>query len=140
MVNNDSHVPHVLPVRTYLTTYALLVVLTAVTVAASYGHFGRGNLVIALGIATAKAVAVAAIFMHLWYDHRFHAIIFASALVFLAIFVGFTMIDTENRGRTDAALGEKPADITNPFGGTRSEAAWKALHGAPSAVPPAGSR
>ena len=110
-----EHVPHVLPLRTYFATWGTLVVLTAVTVGASYLDFGSWNLIIALFIATVKALTVALIFMHLWFDHKFHALILGSALVFLTIFIGFTLADTNARGRADAIEGRWPADPANPF-------------------------
>jgi cytochrome c oxidase subunit IV len=135
-----DHVPHVLGLSVYFMTWGALVVLTGITVAASYLNLGSWNLVVALAIATAKALAVATIFMHLWFDHRFHAIIFGSALVFLGIFIGLTMIDTETRGKSDVALADRPVDIANPFGETRSQAAMRARYGKKSeTAPPAQS-
>lgn len=132
-----DHVPHVTPVKVYLATWAALIFLTAVTVGASYVDFGPGNLVIALFIATVKAAVVAALFMHLLHDHKFHTLILMSGALFLIIFVAFTMFDTEYRGRADAFEGERPADITRPFEGTKSLAAMRAKYataGAPGAA------
>ncbi len=84
------------------------------------------NNALAMLIATAKAATVALVFMHLYYDHKFHGVIFVSSLVFLGIFIAFTMFDTETRGRAEAMEGEHPANIKDPFGGTASEAAAKA--------------
>ena len=133
---NKQHVPHVLHLSVYLGTWGLLFVLTGVTVAASYVNLGSWNLLLALAIATVKAVAVGAIFMHLWFDNKFHTVIFGSALVFLTIFIGLTMIDTDNRGRTDATLGDHPVDIANPFGETQSQATLRGQYGQkPNPVP-----
>jgi cytochrome c oxidase subunit IV len=117
---NGDHVPHVLPLRVYFATFAALLVLTAVTVGVSYFHFGAFNLIIAMAVATLKATVVAAIFMHLFWDHKFHALIFASSLVFLGIFIWFTMYDTNHRGQNDAFQKERPADVANPFKASRS--------------------
>jgi cytochrome c oxidase subunit 4 len=140
-----DHVPHVAPLRVYLATWGALVVLTAITVGASYVDFGPGNLAIALLIATVKATVVAALFMHLWHDHKFHTLILVSGGLFLMIFVAFTMFDTEYRGRADALESDRPVDITRPFESTQSLAAVRARwaktdgHGgaAPSASAPA---
>jgi cytochrome c oxidase subunit 4 len=110
-----DHVPHVLPLSAYLATWLTLMVLTVITVAASYADFGSWNILIALGIATIKATVVAMMFMHLRYDHKFHAIIFSLSLVFLAIFIAFTMYDTETRGRTDLVQKDRPVDVRAPF-------------------------
>lgn len=132
-----DHVPHVTPLWVYLATWGTLVVLTAITVGVSYLNFGGANLIIALVIATIKATVVAAMFMHLLHDHRYHTLILLSGGLFLLIFVAFTMFDTEFRGRADAIEAERPADITRPFEGTQSLAAmkskWIGPHGASSA-------
>ena len=123
--HGKDHVPHVLPLSTYLKTWGALLVLTVVTVGASYVNFGSANLWIALLIATVKAMTVALVFMHLYYDHKFHTVIFGGSLIFLAIFVIFTMFDTQSRGRADGIEGERPADMKAPFAGTRAEQAIK---------------
>jgi cytochrome c oxidase subunit 4 len=123
-----DHVPHVTPLWVYLATWGTLVVLTAITVGASYVNFGGWNLIIALLIATIKAGVVAALFMHLLHDSKFHALILVSGGLFLIIFVAFTMFDTEYRGRANADKGERPADITRPFEGTKSQMLMKAKY------------
>jgi cytochrome c oxidase subunit 4 len=121
-----DHVPHVLPLSVYLKTWGALLALTAVTVGASYVDFGGANLWIAIFIASIKALLVASIFMHLKYDQKFHGVIFGMAVVFLVIFIGFTMFDTETRGRADAARADRPIDVQAPFAGSRSEERMRA--------------
>jgi cytochrome c oxidase subunit IV len=100
-MTSDSHpvaphaeFAHVMPATLLLGVYAALVALTVVTVAAAGQDVGGWNLGIAMGIATLKATLVALYFMHLRYDRPFNAIIFLTALVFLAIFLGLTLLDT----------------------------------------------
>lgn len=114
---SGDHVPHVLPLSVYIATWVTLLVLTAITVGASYVDFGSVNILIALGIATIKATVVAMMFMHLRWDHKFHAIIFSFSLIFLAIFIAFTMYDTETRGRTDKTQADRSANVKAPFKG-----------------------
>ena len=112
-----DHHPHVLPLSLYLATWGTLLVLTVVTVGASYVNLGHtGNLIVALFIATIKASVVALIFMHLKWDHRYHSIIFFSSLIFLAVFIGFVMSDTQFRGELEGMENEHPVDIKDPFG------------------------
>ncbi len=85
---------HVVPLRVLLTVFAVLLLLTFVTVAATWFDSGGWALVIALGIATVKASLVALYFMHLRYDQPFYAIILLTALLFLAIFLSITLLDT----------------------------------------------
>lgn len=124
-----DHVPHVLPYAAYFATWGALMFFTIITVGASYVNFGPANLLIAVVIATLKATIVAAIFMHLWFDHRMHSMILGSAGLFLAIFIAFTMFDTESRGHMESITGERPADPSNPFlGGSARQKAMNALY------------
>lgn len=85
---------HVVSVRVLLAVFAALVLLTVLTLAATWVDLGSGNLCLALGIATLKAALVALYFMHLRYDHPFHALIFVTGLVFLTLFLALTLLDT----------------------------------------------
>ena len=89
---------HVLPIKVYLRVAAALLVLTIITVTVSQFHFGEFNLLIAMVIAAVKASLVALFFMHLKYDNRIYAVVFVGSLVFLAVFIVFTMFDTMRRG------------------------------------------
>jgi cytochrome c oxidase subunit 4 len=126
-----DHHPHVLPYSMYFATWISLLVLTGITVGASYVDLGAANIIVALAVATLKATLVALLFMHLFWDHKFHAIIFSFSLIFLGVFIFFTMYDTETRGRTDAAEAERPVDISTPFtGGDKTDAKYKKDHAA----------
>ncbi len=120
-----DHVPHVLSLKVYYGVFAMLLVFTVLTVAVSYVDLGRLNPFIALFVATCKALMVGAIFMHLAFDKKFNAVIFASSILFLAIFIAFTMFDTSFRGMADRISGDRPADITQPWAGTKAEKAMK---------------
>jgi cytochrome c oxidase subunit IV len=81
----------------YLATLVVLLILTAITVGASYINFGSGNIVIALAIATVKAIIVALIFMHLLHDKPVNAVIAVAGFVFLGIFLLFDFLDVDSR-------------------------------------------
>jgi cytochrome c oxidase subunit 4 len=86
---------HVVPMRVLVGVIVALLVLTWVTVAATWFDFGyTGNILIALGIATVKASLVALYFMHLRYDNLFNGIVLISALVFVAVLIGIALLDT----------------------------------------------
>ena len=78
---------------TYLLVWAALLVLTVITVSVSYYNFGILNIVVAMGVATIKGALVCLYFMHLKYDNKVNQVVFVSAFVFLAIFVGLTASD-----------------------------------------------
>ena len=89
---------HVLPVKLYVTIYAALLVLTAITVAVSFAGLGRASIPAALTVAVIKAALVVGYFMHLKYDVRFNSLVFFSSLIFVAIFFSLTMLDLTTRG------------------------------------------
>jgi cytochrome c oxidase subunit 4 len=85
--------------RTYALVLAILLALTATTVAAAGIHFSTPaiNVVVALGIASVKASLVALFFMHLLHDKPMNALIFTAGLATLAIFLMLCLIDVETR-------------------------------------------
>ena len=93
----QNHI-HVTPIKTYIAVGASLLILTAITIGASFIHFGAFNVTIALAIASIKALLVAFFFMHLFWDNKLYLIVFAASLLFLTIFLTLTMFDTTQRG------------------------------------------
>ena len=92
----DSNRPlaHVVDVRVLLGVFAVLTVLTAITVTVSYFDFGALNLFVAMSVATIKASLVALYFMHLRYDNVFYVFILLVAVAFLGLFLSITMFDS----------------------------------------------
>ena len=84
---------HIIPYRTFIIVWLVLLVLTGITVAAAQVHFGALNIWIALGIATLKAGLVIAFFMHMKYEQPLFKLALLSALAVLAIFIGLTFLD-----------------------------------------------
>lgn len=93
---DDQQLAHVLPLKLLLGVFGGLVVLTWVTVAATWVDLGAGNLWLAMAIATLKASLVALFFMHLRWDRPINAIIFFTALLFVMLFVGMLLADTSS--------------------------------------------
>lgn len=85
--------------RNHILTLIALLILTAITVGASYIHFGSGavNIVIALTIATVKATIVGLFFMHLLHDKPVNAVIAVAGFIFLGIFLLFDFLDVGTR-------------------------------------------
>lgn len=92
---------HISPLKTYLTTFALLLVLTGLTFLASFVNWGAMigggfivNVVVAMIIATGKAYLVLWNFMHMKYEDKFvwmYGIWYP--LILFAILLGFAAID-----------------------------------------------
>ena len=102
----DDSGHHVLPLKIYLGVAGALLLMTIITVAAAQFNFGAWNLVIAMAIAAMKALLVVLFFMHLKYDSGIYGIAMGGAILFLSIFIVFTMFDTLHRGDTDPMLAQ----------------------------------
>ena len=88
-------IAHVVPPSILIGIFAVLMVLTGLTVGITKWDFGYNiNLIVALGIAVVKAVLVIAYFMHLRYDSPMYTILVGLCLVFIGVFITFTIIDT----------------------------------------------
>jgi hypothetical protein len=75
-------------------------------------------------------------FMHLRYDNYFHAVIFGMSVIFLGIFIWFTMYDTDKRGQADPSQKERPANTVLPFkDGSRGDQELRKALGLPALVP-----
>jgi len=119
----DSGKHKIVTLKTYLGVGTALMVLTVVTVAVSFLDLGGWNAIVAIVIASVKALLVAMIFMHLYYDKKLYLIIFLASLVMLTVFIAFTMFDTLRRGdiyleagmpyKPEAIIYEKAADSTS---------------------------
>jgi cytochrome c oxidase subunit 4 len=85
---------HVVPVWLLGAVLGALLVLTWVTVAATWIDLGSLNLWIAMAIATVKGSLVALYFMHLRWERLVNSIFFIGALLFVMLFVGLALMDT----------------------------------------------
>lgn len=100
-------VAHVSSWKLYVGILGVLLLLTLATVGVYQIHLGAANLAIAVLIATMKASLVVLYFMHLKYDTRFNALVFIGALLFMGLFLAYTLADTEYRGSIDPQYGTK---------------------------------
>ncbi len=95
-IQHSAHpsVGHVVPLYVLLGVWAILMVLTYVTVAVTHFDLGSLNLWVAMAIATVKASLVLLYFMHLRYDRPINAIAFIGAFLFVLLFVGLALMDS----------------------------------------------
>jgi cytochrome c oxidase subunit IV len=92
----------------YAMVLAALLVLTALTYLAARAHLPGGwAITVALAIACAKGALVVLFFMHLWDQEGANRLVFLTSLVFVALLVGFTVMDNATRFR-----------LSNPPGST----------------------
>jgi len=110
--HDDDHehgLSHVAPIKVLIATGGSLLVLTLVTVLATKVDFGANiNLAIAMAIAVFKATLVILFFMHLRYDRLFHAVVFVAALLAASLFVGFTLMDSNQYQQTNIWNPDSP--------------------------------
>ena len=108
--HDDHHgIAHTASVKVLLGTGGALMMLTLVTVLATKVDFGTNiNLAVAMLIAVIKATLVVLFFMHLKYDKVFHSVIFMSAILAAALFVGFTLMDSGQYQHTNIWDADNP--------------------------------
>ncbi len=104
-VNDHSHAAdhghdphdfaHPMPVWMLLAVFFALTFLTVITVWQANFDLGSADVILVMAIATIKATLVMLFFMHLAYDKPFNLIIFLSAFVFVALFIIFTLGDSQ---------------------------------------------
>ena len=97
---------HIVPVRIYVTIFLVLLVGTALTIAAAFIDFPwRLNTIVALTIATVKATFVVLYFMHVRYSTRLVWVIVISALFWMGILFAFTLSDYFTRSWLSTQTG-----------------------------------
>jgi cytochrome c oxidase subunit 4 len=94
---SESHNGHILSIKFLTAIFAALIFLTAVTVISTRVDFGYLKVVVALILATTKALLVILYFMHLRYESRFLKLIVFMCFFILAIFIGMTFLDVAYR-------------------------------------------
>jgi cytochrome c oxidase subunit 4 len=97
--HDDHGLAHTTPISLLVGILAVLLVLTVLTVSVTSFDLGaQGNLVVAMVIATVKAALVVTFFMHLYWDKKFHLILFLTSVLFLILFLSMAITD---RGEYD---------------------------------------
>lgn len=117
--HGDDYHPHahISSVKTYLAVFGGLLFFTASTVAAYNVRLGDMNLIVAVIIATMKAALVCTWFMHLKYEQRFNTLFFLGSLLFVSVFLGYTLNDTDHRAEeTIQGARRDPANGNYAYG------------------------
>lgn len=120
--HHDSHshdpnsIAHPLPLKVLVNIFVLLMVLTFLTVAATWVDLGDFNVWIALIIAFIKAAFVCLYFMHLRYDSPLYSIVLVGALLFVSLFIGIVIVDSHQyegnvNARTEAKQPNTPIRV-----------------------------
>ena len=89
---------HVIPSRLYYVIWITLLVLTVVTALVATVDLGPLNTVVALVIATVKALLVVLFFMHVKYtSERMTKLVIFAAIFWLLLLLGLSMADYATR-------------------------------------------
>ena len=96
-----AHGHHIIPISTLLKVFGGLLALTGITVSLSPLDLGMFEVPVALGLASAKATLVVMIFMALKYDNPVNTLTFSVGVLFVIVFLSFTLLDTAFRGDMD---------------------------------------
>lgn len=95
---HNSTSDHVSSLQSSLGVWITLLVFTGITVGAAFVNLGPFNTVVALSIATFKAILVVLFFMHVKYTHeKMTPLVIVSAIFFLFILLALSMADYTTR-------------------------------------------
>ena len=108
-MNDQKHEHHIIPLSTYFKVFGALMVLTVLTVAVTNVDLGSPlNVILAMLIAIIKSSLVLMFFMHLYYDNRTNLVFFLGSVLFMIIFIVFTLMDIDYRDKIYKIEGESP--------------------------------
>ena len=89
---------HVVSLKTNVAVWVALLVLTGVTTGIAFVDLGPLNTIVALVIATGKALLVVLIFMHVKYaSDKLVKVVVISAVFFLLLLLGLSLADYSTR-------------------------------------------
>ena len=95
---NPEHVEHhIVTPLTYILVFATLLVGTGITVAAAYFELGVFNPIVALAIASFKAVVVILFFMHVKYQSRLIKMTVGAGFFTFLVLITMTLSDYISR-------------------------------------------
>jgi cytochrome c oxidase subunit 4 len=89
---HEAHTPHI-TVQTLFIIYGCLLGLMFLTVMIALLDLGRGNFLIAMGIATVKMVLIILYFMHVRYSEKLTWVFSSAAIFWFLILVGGLLND-----------------------------------------------
>jgi len=89
---------HIVTKKQYAYVFGILMVLTLVTTAIGMIDLGRLNVVVALVIATIKAMLVVLFFMHIYWSNRLNKLAIASGVAWFGLLLWLTLSDFATRG------------------------------------------
>src|SRR6185369_14906394 len=93
-ITNPEHAEHhIVGPKTYSIIFITLLTLTGITVAAAFVNLGILNPIVALAIASTKAVIVILFFMHVFYQSKLVKMTVAAGFFTFLILITMTLTD-----------------------------------------------
>jgi cytochrome c oxidase subunit 4 len=97
-ITNPEHAEHhIVGPKTYAIIFVTLLTFTGITVAAAFVNLGILNPIVALAIASTKAVIVILFFMHVFYQSKLIKLTVISGFLTFLILVTMTLSDYMSR-------------------------------------------
>ena len=97
-VTNPEHAEHhIVGPKTYAIIFMTLLTFTGITVAAAFVNLGILNPIVALAIASTKAVIVILFFMHVYYQSKLVKMTVAAGFFTFLILITMTLTDYISR-------------------------------------------
>jgi cytochrome c oxidase subunit 4 len=95
---DDSPHEHISSLASSLAIWITLLICTGLTAGVAFIDLGPANTIVALSIATFKAILVVLFFMHVKYTHeKLTGLVIVSAIFFLFLLLGLSMADYATR-------------------------------------------
>ena len=95
----------------YVLVWIALMVLTVVTVLTGRMHLPNFGLLLALVIASVKGTLVLLYFMHLAEHQGANRLVIGVSIMFVALLIGFSLMDTATRHPLSNAQGSRLSDM-----------------------------
>ncbi len=104
---------HVMPVRTNVEIFLILLALLFATIGANFLPLGVLHFPLAMLFATVKAVLIILFFMHLKFSHRLNKMVVVASFLFLGILLVLSMNDYLTRTTKD--VRQPGGELTRPI-------------------------
>lgn len=110
--HGDHGFAHPAPLKLLYGTFFALVFLTVITVVLNDFPLGQLDIWVAMGIASLKGALVMAFFMHMWWEKSFNILMFLGSVLFVVLFIGMLLIDTDNykQDKEDFPVKNRPTE------------------------------
>ncbi|HMD54729.1 MAG TPA: cytochrome C oxidase subunit IV family protein [Phycisphaerae bacterium] len=101
---------HLVPLKMLVIVWVVLCALAILNAVLASTDLGGAGVLVAMVIASTMAVIAGLYFMHLRYDSLFNVVVMLLTLIFITLFITFSLTDT-SAYRSELIPGEAPAMV-----------------------------